>query len=144
AFTTSTIPGATATDVTNAQALYAALVGRITGSGGSYAYTKATNSYCNDGTNPACITAYNLNELQKSFGFFAQDSYRFRPTLTLNYGLRWDFTWPDYDLTGAYHSAGADAIWGPSGINNLFNPGSLKGTNDPMLTQNSAPAKPWY
>jgi carboxypeptidase family protein len=140
AFTTSTLPNSTNTNaVSEAQNIYAALVGRVSGAFGNYSYTKKTNSYCE-----GCIGAYNLDELQKSFGFFAQDSYRIKPTLTLNYGLRWDFTWPDYDLTGAYHSAAPDAIWGPSGVNNLFHPGSLNGTMNPQITQNSAPAKPWY
>jgi len=33
----------------------------------------------------------------KSFGFFAQDSYRLTPRLTLNLGLRWDVTFPIQD-----------------------------------------------
>jgi len=145
AFTTSTLPNSAGTNaVSEAQSIYASLVGRVNGANGTYVYEQKTNSYCNDGTNAACITAYNLDELQKSFGLFVQDSYRFKPTLTLNYGLRWDFVWPDRDLTNAYHSATPEAIWGPSGINNLFNPGVLNGTNSPTLTQNSAPAKPWY
>jgi len=139
AFTNSTLPGASGTELAQAQELYAVLVGRVSGIGGSYAYTKKTNSYCE-----GCIGAYNLDELQKSFGFFAQDSYRIKPSLTLNYGLRWDITWPDYDLTGAYHSANDAAMWGPSGAGNIFKPGTLSGTNNPTLTQNSAPAKPWY
>jgi hypothetical protein len=141
AFTNSsggTVPNASGNDFAEAQELYAVLVGRISSAGGSYAYSQKTNSYLQK------IGAYNLDELQKAFGFFVQDSYRIRPTLTLNYGLRWDLTWPDYDLTNAYHSAAPDAIWGPSGIGNIFSPGTLKGTNDPLLTQNSAPAKPWY
>jgi hypothetical protein len=133
-----TVPNSSGNDLSEAQELYAVLAGRVSSVGGSYAYTQKTNSYCQ------CIGTYNLDELQKAFGLFFQDSYRIRPTLTLNYGLRWDFTWPDYDLTGAYHSAAPEAVWGPSGINNLFNPGSLKGTMNPILTQNSAPAKPWY
>lgn len=133
-----TVPNSSGTNLSEAEALYSVLVGRIAAAGGSYAYTQKTNSYCQ------CIGTYNLDELQKAFGLFAQDSYRIKPTLTLNYGLRWDFTWPDYDLTGAYHSAAPAAIWGPSGMNNLFNPGVLKGTMNPLLTQNSSPAKPWY
>lgn len=145
AFSTSTLPNSAGTNaVSEAQGIYATLVGRISGAGGTYVYDQKTNSYCNDGTNSACITSYNLDELQKSFGLFAQDSYRIKPSLTLNYGLRWDFTWPDRDLTNAYHSAAPAAIWGPSGIGNLFHPGVLNGTNNPTLTQNSAPANPWF
>ncbi len=135
---TGTVPNSSGSQLSEAQELYAVLAGRVSGIGGSYAYSPSANAYT------AGIGTYNLDELQKAFGLFVQDSYRIRPTLTLNYGLRWDFTWPDYDLTNAYHSAAPDAIWGPSGINNLFNPGVLNGTMDPQLTQNSAPAKPWY
>jgi len=133
-----TVPNASGTDFSEAQALYSVLAGRVANVGGSFAYDKKLDSYCQ------CIGTYNLDELQKAFGLFVQDSWRIKPTLTLNYGLRWDFTWPDYDLTGAYHSADNEAVWGPSGVNNLFNPGSLNGTMNPMLTQNSSPAKPWY
>ncbi|HUA16840.1 MAG TPA: TonB-dependent receptor [Verrucomicrobiae bacterium] len=132
------VPNSSGSQLSEAEELYAVLVGRVSGISGSYAYEQSSDSYL-----PG-IGTYNLDELQKAFGFFVQDSYRFKPTLTLNYGLRWDLTWPDYDLTNAYHSAAPDAIWGPSGINNLFNPGVLNGTSDPQLTQNSAPAKPWY
>lgn len=133
-----TVPNSSGAQLFEAQELYAVLVGRVSGISGSYAYNQSTDSYIQG------IGTYNLDELQKAFGLFIQDSYRFKPTLTLNYGLRWDFTWPDYDLTNAYHSAAPEAIWGPSGINNLFNPGVLNGTMNPLLTQNSAPAKPWF
>jgi hypothetical protein len=142
AFTNSsggTVPNATPNALSEAQELYAVLAGRISGAGGSFAYDQKTDAYLENK-----IGAYNLDELQKAIGFFFQDSYRIRPTLTLNYGLRWDITWPDRDLTNAYHSADPTAIWGPSGIGNIFKPGVLTGTDNPLLTQASAPSKPWY
>ena len=36
--------------------------------------------------------APNLNELQSAWGLFAQDSWHLKPNLTVNFGLRWDFT----------------------------------------------------
>ncbi len=33
------------------------------------------------------------------YGVFAQDSWRARPTLTINYGLRWEVSTPWYDAT---------------------------------------------
>jgi len=146
AFTNGTMPGASSNDLLEAQELYAVLVGRVgctyssvcgsSGIGGSYFYDQKKNAYCE-----GCIGAYNLDEVQKSYGLFFQDSYRVKPNLTLNYGLRWDAIYPDSDVTKAYHSALDPAIWGPSGVGNIFNPGSLKGTNDPMITQSSAPAR---
>ena len=61
--------------------------------------------------------------------------YRIRPNLTFNYGLRWDFTGPDHDLTGGYHNADPAAMFGPSGVNNLFNPGSLNGDMNPQIAR---------
>jgi hypothetical protein len=103
AFCAGSPPNASGDDLTQAQQLYAVLAGRISGVGGNFAYSQKTNAYAQQ------IGTYNLNELQKAWGLFFQDSYRVRPTLTLNYGLRWDFTYPDKDLTNAYHSAGNDA-----------------------------------
>ena len=136
AFTAASLGDTNSTDIAEAQELYAVLVGRINGVTGSYTYNQKTNQY-----GEGQIGAYNLDEVQKAYGLFFQDSYRLRPNLTLNYGLRWDAIYPDKDVTNAYHSALDAAIWGPSGIGNLFNPGSLKGTNDPIITQTSAPAK---
>ena len=51
-----------------------------------------------------------------------------RQNLTLNYGLRWDFTGDDHDLKNAYESAGLDGVWGPSGAGNEFKPGTLRAT----------------
>jgi hypothetical protein len=125
----STIPGATTTEQNAAQQLYAILAGRISSVTGSYAFSTSQNQYV-----PA-IGRYNLNELEKGWGLFFQDSFRLKPNFTLNYGLRWDFTSADKDLSGLYHSATSEAIWGPSGVNNLFNPGSLKGDMNPQITQ---------
>src|SRR5437660_1039952 len=75
------------------------------------------------------VGGYNLDELQSAWGLFLQDGWRLKSDLTVNLGLRWDFTGDDHDLTGAYHSADPVGIWGPSGVNNIFKPGVL--TSDP-------------
>lgn len=38
-----------------------------------------------------------LDSRTKYFGLYAQDSFKVRPDLTLNYGLRWDVSQPFYD-----------------------------------------------
>jgi hypothetical protein len=38
-----------------------------------------------------------LDSRSKYLGFFGQDSWRAKPELTLNYGLRWEFSQPWYD-----------------------------------------------
>lgn len=137
AFTSSTLPGANANQITEAGQLYAILVGRVHDVSGSYAFDSKLNNYCQ------CLGAYNLDELQRAWGLFFQDSYRVKPSFTLNYGLRWDFTGADHDLTKLYHSADVSSIWGPSGIGNLFKPGTLTGNMNPMLAANPKPYNSW-
>jgi hypothetical protein len=133
-----TLSNAPSSAVSEAEQLYAILTGRISGVNGEYAYLPSAKSY---GTGQ--LTAYNLDELQRAWALFFQDSYRIRPNLTLNYGLRWDFTGPDHDLTGFYHNADPAAVFGPSGVNNLFNPGSLSGDTNPQISVRPAPYHSW-
>jgi Carboxypeptidase regulatory-like domain len=146
AFTTGpggSLPGASPVQQAQAWALYAILAGRMSGvaaGGGGYPFVTSANNYVQE------VGRYNLDELIGGKGLFFQDSYRVRPNLTLNYGLRWDFTNADKDLSKLYHSASPAAVFGPSGIGNLFNPGSF--TSDPnglnpTLTQNPNPYHGW-
>jgi hypothetical protein len=132
-----TLPFADDDALGRAQQLYAILTGRISWVQGEYKYDSKTGQYART------IGAYNLNELSKAFGLFGSDSYRIRPNLTINYGLRWDFTGDNYDMTMGYHSAYPDSIYGPSGVNNLFNPGSLLGNLNPKLIQHNHVYEPW-
>lgn len=129
------------TDKGEAENLYATLVGRVASVGpigSGFPYQASTGKYA---TTPG--TAYNLDELQKSWGLYAQDSFHLKPTLTLNYGFRWDFTGDDHDMTSAYHGAGLADMYGPSGPNNLFKPGTLSGTANPQYVASSHQYNPW-
>ena len=137
AFTTSSMPGASNAQIAEAAQLYAVLTGRISGITGTFPYSQQTKQF------EHTIGAYNLDELVSATGLFVEDSWKIKPTLTLNYGLRWDFAVPQHDLTGAYHSASPGDIYGPSGINNLFKPGSLLGNPDPVLATNPSPYQGW-
>jgi len=138
-----TLPGASTGQQAEAEQMYAILVGRVSGiqgGGGGYPFDTQANNYVQK------VGRYNLDELIGGKGLFFQDSYRIKPNLTLNYGLRWDFTAADKDLSSLYHSASPAAIFGPSGVGKLFNPGAL--TSDPnglnpMLTQNPNPYHAW-
>lgn len=133
----ATVPDSTSAQLSEAEQLYAVLTGRISGVAGQYAYDPSTGQY------KQTISQYNLDELQSAWGLFFQDSWRIKPTLTLNYGLRWDFTGDDHDLTGAYHGALPASIYGPSGVGNLFNPGSLEGLMTPFLAASSHQYNGW-
>ena len=128
AFTASVLPASNSSQLAEAEQLYALLVGRISSVSGQFGLDPKTKQYRQEpGSN------YNLNELLRSWGLFAQDAWHLTPTLTVNLGLRWDFTGDNYDLTGAYHNALPKDVWGPSGIGNLFRPGQLGGEMNPTI-----------
>ncbi|PYT79485.1 MAG: carboxypeptidase regulatory-like domain-containing protein [Acidobacteria bacterium] len=132
---------ASAADRGEAENIYSLLVGRISGigpTGSGFPYDPKTGKYA---TTPG--SSYNLDELQKMWGLYAQDSFRFTPHLTFNYGLRWDFTGDDHDLTSAYHGASISAMYGPSGVGNLFRPGTLTGDMNPAYVASSHQYAPW-
>jgi hypothetical protein len=122
--------------------LYAILSGDIGASNGSavrtaYPLDPQTKQYIQS-TRP-----FVLDELQKAWGLFFSDSYKVKPNLTLNYGLRWDFTGDDHDLKNAYESVGLDGVWGPSGAGNEFKPGVLTGNQNPLFVASGHQYKPW-
>jgi hypothetical protein len=132
---------ATSGDRGEAENLYATLVGRLsslTPIGSGFPYDPKTGKYA---TQPG--SAYNLDELQKGWGLYAQDTYKLTPRFTLNYGLRWDFTGDDHDMTSAYHGASISAMYGPSGVGNLFKPGTLTGDMNPAYVASSHQYAPW-
>jgi len=137
AFTTSSMPNADDTAISAAGQLYAVLVGRVSEIDGTFPYNSQTKQFEHK------IGAYNLDEVVSSTGLFAEDSWKVTPSLTLNYGLRWDFGVPQHDLTGAYHSASPGDIYGPSGNGNLFQPGHLPGNMNPVLSTNPRPYQAW-
>ncbi|MBZ5687854.1 MAG: carboxypeptidase-like regulatory domain-containing protein [Acidobacteriia bacterium] len=137
-------PSATEADLTHAKNMYATLVGRISGvdpGGAGFPLDVKTQQYSTS------VGGYYLDELQHGTGLFIQDAWRAKPHLTINAGLRWDFVSPSKDLTVGYHSADNVGIWGPSGVGNIFNPGSL--TTDPNGLNPQYRARPsayngWY
>ena len=137
AFTTSSMPNADDSAISEAGQLYAVLTGRVSDINGTFPYNPQTKQF------EHTIGAYNLDEVVSSTGLFAEDSWKVTPSLTLNYGLRWDFAVPQHDLTGAYHSASPGDIYGPSGTGNLFQPGKLPGNMNPVLSTNPRPYQAW-
>ena len=89
-------------------------------------------------------SSYNLDELIGAWGLFAQDSFRLRPNLTINYGLRWDFTGDNHDLTNEYSGALPAAIYGPTPVGDLFAPGVLGSNTNPELIARSHQYQPWH
>ena len=139
-FTNSTVPGASGDELSEIQGLYGTLAGRISNVNVQNAYIPKSGQY-STGCNPC--RAYDLDERSQAWGLFFQDSFRVKPSLTVNYGLRWDFTGANTDLTNAYTSVPGSQLYGPSGPGNLFNAGSLLGTLNPQYVANGQPYHPW-
>src|SRR5262245_59737118 len=127
----SALPNATQTQRTNARNLYAELPGRISSVSIAYGGSPldpATKQYKPFG-------AYNLNEILSTEHFFAQDRWRLKPNLTLNYGLRWDIVGNDQDVDGGYSSVSSlGDFWGPTPVGAIFQPGNLGGVQNPTFT----------
>jgi len=88
--------------------------------------------------------SFDLHERLTQAAVFIQDSWRATPSLTLNYGLRWDFTGASKDETGFYTHPTISALWGPSGVGNLFQPGVLTGDQNPVEGPHAEAYAPTY
>ena len=116
---TPNFPGANSTQLGNAQSLYAILTGRASGINRSASLDGDSKKYVFDG-----FTEFNH---QNEWAFYGQDSWKVRPNLTLNYGLRWEFEPSPVNDNLVYTRTGFDGIYGVSGVGNLFSPGAFGG-----------------
>jgi hypothetical protein len=123
--TAANLPGASTTQVSNAQALYAVLTGRVTQVIGNARLDEKTGqySYLGDGFQRGKTNQW---------GFFAQDNWRLRNNLTFNAGVRYELAMPFYSTNNSYSTATLADECGVSGIGadgqcNLFRPGTLTG-----------------
>jgi hypothetical protein len=112
------IPGGT--DLTRAQNLYSILTGRVTTIG-------ATSYVDESGSNYNYLGNYIERARMREWGAFAQDSWRYRPNLTINAGLRWEVQGPFVALNNAYAKTTYAELFGVSGVGNLFKPNTMTG-----------------
>jgi hypothetical protein len=124
-FTTANFPGASGTQLTAAQNLYAVLTGRVSGITATTRLDEATDEY-----------VYLGRSLQRArlddWGFFVSDTWRWKPNLTVNLGLRYELQMPFRASNNSYSTTHMADICGVSGVNpqtgcNLFQPGTLPG-----------------
>src|SRR5262245_34266531 len=124
ALTAEKITTSNNTDINNALNLYALLTGRLTSVSVSTNADEKTKEY-------RAFTESMQRYAFTTFGLYAQDSFRIRPDLTLNYGLRWQFD-------GDIHS-GNELLSQPSGANfygpstGLYQPGVLSNNQNPVF-----------
>ncbi len=119
-FNTSNFPGSSSAQRSQAAALYAVLTGRVTQQTGT-AFTDENGRYAFNGD-------FTQRMHMSEYGFFAQDTWRIRPNITLTLGLRNESLLPFVAENGNYSFATYDALFGVSGVNNLFKPGTLTGS----------------
>jgi hypothetical protein len=130
-FNTTTIPGLRAADQTNVQALYALLTGRLSQIAGVRNIDEDTKQY---GLNPI-----HRREANRVGGIYAQDSFRWRSDLTLNFGLRWELTGAARNTNEIYAASTVADLKGPS--TEPFRPGVLDGVQNPSLVLMPEPYK---
>ena len=107
-FSTTTLPGATNNDLGNARTLYGMLTGRLTQISNQVALDPNTNLYVPNG--PRRREGY-----IQVWSAYAQDSWRVSPTVTLQYGLRWDLQTPFVAVNDTMSAVKFDSICGMSG-----------------------------
>ena len=125
-FTTANFPGASNAVLNEARNIYSILTGRITGITATARLDDETGQYVYLGN------LYQESRMD-SFDLFAADSWRVTPTLTLNYGLRWDIQLPFTPVTSTWSTTTLADLCGASGVGsgpggrscNMFQPGNM-------------------
>jgi hypothetical protein len=117
-FNATNIPGASAADLATAAQLYATLTGRVT--------AVDRTAFLNDGRY-TLFGSQILKFRQPQYALFAQDSWRIRPNVTLNFGVRWEPQQPVVSENENFAKVTFADLFGESGEGNLFMPGTLTG-----------------
>jgi hypothetical protein len=104
-----------ATQQSAAAQLYYLLSGRVTAINANARLDEQSNKYSYLGS---------LQSRAKSleWGLFGQDAWRFRPNVTLTFGLRYERQEPIQALNDTYSTVSYADLFGESGANNLFKP----------------------
>lgn len=117
-FSTANFPGASDADLFLASQLYATLTGRVT------AVDRNANITSGKFEVPGLLVA---RFRQPQYALFVQDTWRARPNLTLNFGMRWEPQQSATSDTEDYARVSYPDLFGVSGEGNLFKPGTLTG-----------------
>jgi Carboxypeptidase regulatory-like domain/TonB-dependent Receptor Plug Domain len=108
-FSSANFLGSADTDRTRARNLYAVLTGRVTAITANAQLDEKTGKYFYLGKRIQ-------RGRQRELGFFAQDAWRARPNLTINYGLRWELQLPFTPLNDSYTTTTGADLFGFSGL----------------------------
>ena len=123
-----------ATQLQQAQRLYAFLTGRVGAITADARLNEDTGQYEYVGIG---LQRSNM----KQMGFFLQDSWRWRPNFTINAGLRYDVQFPFTASNSSYSTTTPEDVCGRSGVDpgtgycNLFQPGNMPGKTPSQFYQ---------
>lgn len=137
-FTTANFSGASSGQLNNARALYALMTGRVTAINGISQLDEITHKY-------VYLGERTQRGIMNEYGLFAQDAWRLRPNMTLNYGLRYELQMPFQPVNDVLSMSTMEDLCGISGVGssfgrpcNIFQPGNLSGKAQPTYVQYSA------
>src|SRR5262245_55626380 len=116
----------TGNDINNALNLYALLTGRITSVSVATQVDEQSHKYLQFAET---MQRYAFT----TAGLYAQDSFRIRPSLTLNFGLRWQFDGDIHSGNDLLSQPSGDNFFGPSTA--LFQPGVVNGNLNPAFVE---------
>jgi hypothetical protein len=108
-FTTTNFPGSTSADRNSAKALYALLTGRVSSIGGTGYLNDAGDAFVYNGP-------LTRREWQDDYSFYAQDVWRWKPTVTVTAGVRYQYTLPMNPANSAFTTISLTDACGASGM----------------------------
>ncbi|MBS1787912.1 MAG: TonB-dependent receptor [Acidobacteria bacterium] len=108
--------------VTRARSVYSDIVGLLASSTRTFNISSPTSGFVPGATRERIFK-------QRWVSLYGQDQWRVRRNFTLNLGVRWEFQGVPFETKGIAIQpvGGLTGLFGISGENNLFAPGSLKG-----------------
>jgi hypothetical protein len=138
-FNTTNFPGASNDNLNNARALYAFLNGRVTSVNGTSRLNEDTNQY-------EYLGVLNERGFMDEWNAFIQDSWRFKPTVTVNAGLAYVVQLPLSAGNGVFSTIDYPGFCGLYGINangqcNLWQVGGPQTGVAPTFTEYSKATK---
>ena len=107
-FNTTNFPGAATGDLTNARSLYAHLTGRVTQVGATAFLNEETGKY-------EYLGVQDSRGYQDTWNAFIQDSWRIKPTLTMNAGVAWVVQLPFAPGNSTFSTTDMASFCGPYG-----------------------------
>jgi hypothetical protein len=126
-FVAGNMPLSSTTNQSDAATLYSILTGRVSSISKQLVLDEKTHQY-------GAVPPIDRN-MQREYGGYVQDTWRAARNLTINLGLRLEKQGAYQNINGLYSRVGYNALWGLSGVGNLFSPGTLTGVTPNFVQQ---------